>query len=73
MFMLPTVFSVPNSYHPDISLSSSWSLSEDCEFTPPDNQTISSTATPITTSMATDPNSNVNMSLAAADRARNHK
>ena len=78
MFMLPTVFSVPNSYQPDISLSSSWSLSEECDLTHPEHQMLpstSSSSTPVNNGYGNSNvnNSNVNMSLAGADRERNYK
>ena len=73
MFMLPTVFSVPNSFHPDISLSSSWSLSDECPFASQDNSIPSPVPSAVTASMTEDPSSNVSMSLAAADRERNYK
>ena len=82
MFMLPTVFSVPNSYNPDISMSSSWDRSEENGLDDQNNAVIP-TPSPIannnnnsyysSTPENENRNSNVHMSLAAADRERNAK
>ena len=73
MYMMPTVYSVPNSYIPDITMSASWNLPEEPNIGHSMVNTANTANTTSGRSGLVNGNSTVEMSMAAADRERNQK